>query len=369
MRRISPCLLALVFAFAAVARGEDCPEKACCKQATACSKAGCPASACAAQGECQTSACATKAGCQGSACAAQGECQATACAKSGGCCAATARIQHLRQALKHLEAAGMEAEARQVSQALAWETIAQKQVELARLHAEIQALRQAAGPPRQVMLHVKLMEVSLSDMQAKGIKLPQSCAGTCPGAELECLDCDGKANKTLAFRVCDHKAAAKFVKSLEQGHHVKVFAEPTLVTVEGRPCTYAAGCPVGKSVAGKDAKCCSDEQMVGTQVDAEVKMLGDRKLRLKIRPRFSVVDLSKTVQVDGVAIPAVKVREMNTDCELETGQAVVVGGPIQERTAGGKRHEVQLILVVTPEAVHALPPLPTAQAPSQTQAK
>ena len=108
------------------------------------------------------------------------------------------------------------------------------------------------GGVQQILLHVKLMEVSRTKLRQLGFDwanfngddaIVQSVAGLISSAEL-----DGRqrspvpASETIAFGIVNNaNSFFGFIDALRQYNLVKVLAEPTLVTVSGRPASFSSG--------------------------------------------------------------------------------------------------------------------------------
>ena len=156
------------------------------------------------------------------------------------------------------------------------------------------------------------------------------------------------------------------IAALRQEKLLKVLASPTLVTVDGRPASCLVGGEIPMPVVNSDESMGVAFRKYGTQVDVVATLVGAGKVRLEIRPRCSEIDPTTSVTVQGVQVPSLRVREMDTGFEMELGQTAVLGGAVQERThkVVGKsadefvatREEVQTIFLVTPELVEAQPP-------------
>jgi Flp pilus assembly secretin CpaC len=358
---------------------KSCAESAACQAKVAV----CPGQACQAT----TDACPVKAsGCQvlSTACPATAACESesVACQKGRAPCAdcpLDARIEHLQEAVRHLEAAGLESEAKAVSQALCREVLAKKQSELVRLQEEIDALRQAAGQLRQVILHVQIAEVSLTNLSPDSLGLIGAATAqahsACAASNSSCPDGTPQARFTLHH--CDRESIAELVASLRKENILKVLAEPTLVTLDGRPVSFTDGGEVPAPLVRPDESVEIQFKPFGTQIDALARTLGDDKVHLEIHPRYSSLIPALGVEVQGVHVPGMIVREVKIGCDVELGKTVVIGGPVQQRMENqiklGKqitaRNDVQMLFLVTPEVITAAPPLPTAQLPSQTQAE
>jgi hypothetical protein len=413
MRRVALGLLALSIVLVAVARSDDakhagplaksaCQAGAkCCAEATQCGEKGakcCVAGAKVAQQAAKC--CADDAQCcqqvanksQGTAacCEAANSCPcakqcgaASACTAGSACyeeceeeevdcsaCRTSDKIAHLETAAEHLHAAGLEAEANHILagvQKLKRELLAQKLAELEHLQAQVRDLRRAVGSTRQVLIRVQIAEVSHARLRKAGFDL----AGA------------GKARESLSGpEICEPDGIAGLVNALGQEKLVKVLAAPTVVTVDGRPVSYAVGAEVPTPVKQPDGTIGIELKMLGTQINALPKLLDDRKVRLWIHARTSEANPAHVVTLGGIAFPCLRSRELDTDCEFKLGRTAVIRGLFQEHIdRAGKRDQVELLVLITPELVNAQPPptkppqpypaprAPTAKAPPATLKK
>lgn len=376
--------------------GQCCQaKKKCCAEATACKGTACAAktAACCEGGACQTKIACDK-NCQATECnktltvaewmaapnAASGSCSIQA----GGCssCPLEVKIEHLDQAARHLAAAGFESEARSIDErvrALRREVLVKKLNELSRLQAEVAELRQATGDAPQVLLRVQIAEVSLTQLppeslQALGVELAEN-PDACVKSKSNCPDSPTQPRFTLHH--CDRKAIAEFVATLHEANLLKVLAEPNLVTHEGQTASFVEGGEFPTPVVRPDGSIETRYKTFGTQVVALAKTLGDGKVHLEIRPRYTTLAPGLGIEVNGIKVPGMCIRELDIGCDAELGKTIVVGGPVQQRVEsaikfGRKvavRNDVQMLLFVTPEAVTGSSALPTAQAPSQNRSE
>ena len=127
--------------------------------------------------------------------------------------------------------------------------------------------------------------------------------------------------------------------------------------------------------ANNDSKAVVDFRKFGTELDVLALSLGDNQVRLEVNTRVSVVDYNHAIEINGVRIPGLKVRQCDMGVELSFGQtAVLMTGLVDQRTEarqdeGGQIEDmlvdVGLMVVVTPELV---PPIevPVASANCKT---
>ncbi len=381
------------------AAGKCCKEQACPATAEATDQIGAP---------CAKLAVASDADCPGEALVEVSDCcvaggQSTACSSSADC--GMAQLTHLARAAEHLTAAGLVDEAasvRAMSVKLCQELVAQKTAQIASLQAEIAALTAgceeccqsavavngmptampcrtltaapAVAPPRsmpqkQVALHVKVVEVSLSKLKQLGFDIMTAPAAGETGG-------DG-ANVTLGHL----KAIAGLMKALERENMVKVLAEPTIVLVSGRPVTFKSGGTMAMPVVQPDKSIDTRYQEFGTQINASIMLLDEHRVRVEIRPRITQLCPALGHAANGTSIPGFVVDEIDTGFEMELGKTALLGGHVQERVRAEKdpetlepkmvRSQVQTLFMVTPSLIEPASPVKPVnhEDPSEASAK
>jgi pilus assembly protein CpaC len=249
---------------------------------------------------------------------------------------------------------------------------------------------------QQILLHVKVMEVSRTKLREMGFDfwtnnnsffLASSPAGLlnsngaagAPSGGSFGAPATSAAGDTFRFGVVsDSFAFFGFLDALRQYQMAKVMAEPTLVTVSGRPAFFNSGgefpilIPSGLGTTSVDFK------KFGTQVDFVPLVLDNGNIRLEVKPRISFLDNTLSVTTSGITIPGLNVREVDTGVEMKAGQTFAIAGLVQNRTeysntgipyladlpyfgaAFRKTHEqmneVELVIMVTPELVEPMNP-------------
>jgi pilus assembly protein CpaC len=248
----------------------------------------------------------------------------------------------------------------------------------------------AVGGVQQVALQVRVMEVSRTKLRQFGLdwafdgddaQVLQGSAGLIAQAY------DGDARElvpgiggdTVRIKLFgDASSFIGYLQALRADGLVKVLAEPTLVTMTGRPASFNSGgsfpilVPNGLGTVGIEFK------QYGTRVDFVPIVLGNGNIRLEVRPSVSEVDEARGVQVNGVTVPGVTERTVETSVEMQAGQTLALAGLIQTRVEAEKQgvpylgdlpwigrafsavreriNEVELLVVVTPELVGPLDP-------------
>ncbi len=248
------------------------------------------------------------------------------------------------------------------------------------------------GGVQQVLLKVKVMEVQRSKIRQFGFNfIYNSGSGfisSTPGAltpiagiELQNgafnVNAGGIADPTIAFGLVNPNSVFNgFIEALKEENLLKVKAEPILVTTNGRPATLLNGgefpilAPAGLGVTSVQFK------EFGISMEAVPIILGNGRLRLELAPEVSERDFANAIEVDGLRIPALTTRRVNTQVEMKFGQTLVIAGLIS-RTENGftskvpvigevpwlgalfsrksyEERETELIVMVTPEYVAPL---------------
>jgi Flp pilus assembly secretin CpaC len=246
---------------------------------------------------------------------------------------APARIDHLLRAAAHLQAAGLEAEARHCREQAAAlrrqhaeETLKQKIKELETLQAEIEALRSQAGP-KQISLNCRVVEVSHGKLKALASYLQkthreglaQAMAGPIGAVDSKPLVAGESFSLTIVPRQDELNAA---IANLQSNRLLKVLADPVLVTLDGRRARFVSGgqFPV---VTHDDGEAALEYKHYGTEVDVLPTLLGGDKVKLQLHMRIS----QRSDETDENGDAALRnVREIATTAEVPFGQTLVLGG-------------------------------------------
>jgi len=249
----------------------------------------------------------------------------------------------------------------------------------------------------QVLLHVKAMEVSRTKLRSLGLDwssfspntvVHSMGAGVLSGVTQSVRELPGGVQdfgystitsgaETFRLSVIDGADAFFAVlDALRRDSLMKVLAEPTLVTVSGRPAFFQVGGEVPTLAPAGLGTVSIEYKRYGTQVDFVPIVLGNGRIRLEVRPRVSDVDLARSITVDGQTIYAFTTREVDTGVELQAGQTLAIAGLVQNRLEAEKRglpvlsdlpivgipfrrvseraNEIELLILVTPELVEGI---------------
>jgi pilus assembly protein CpaC len=254
------------------------------------------------------------------------------------------------------------------------------------------------GGVQQVLLQVKVFEVSRTKLRQLGIDWAEltnsgsyvASAGSSllrPAALLPTNNngvqtpgsFSSTGNQTFSFGVIDnYQSFAMFIQALRQDNLAKILAEPQLVTVSGRPAYFNAGGEFPILVPNSLGTVAVQYRPYGVQVDFVPIVLGNGGLRLEVRPRVSEIDTATGTSLNGVTVPGLKVREIDTGVEMRAGQTLAIGGLISYKSTTNKQgipflselpyvgmffgtnsnimNEVELLVMVTPHYVDAMDP-------------
>ncbi len=226
------------------------------------------------------------------------------------------RLQHLIQAANHLEAAGESQQAQRLRQ-LADREIQTLLNRLATLQAEVARFRQAAGGRQQVLVQVKLLEISRSRLRKLGFYSAKFSQPAGVGSDFHVFD--------------DVKKLAAFLEALRQDGLIRVLAEPTLVTVSGRRATIHCGGEVPLPVARAPGAVSFEHRKLGTEVDLVPIVLEGGRVQIEIRVRHSELDPALNVRHGDRTVLGVRTRQVDTGVEIQAGQTLVLGGLARAR--------------------------------------
>ena len=126
-----------------------------------------------------------------------------------------------------------------------------------------------------------------------------------------------------------------YLRAHSSNGYGKILAEPTLVTISGRPATFLAGgefaVPTAVGIGGIGAATTSFRGF-GTMLTFTPTVLDKDRIRLNVMPSFST--LNNELSVDG--IPGLNSRAVMTTVDLREGQWLAIAGLIQDQQGGSK---------------------------------
>ena len=244
------------------------------------------------------------------------------------------------------------------------------------------------GGVQQILLHVKVMEVSRTKLRSMGVdwanfgntdNISQSVSGLIAAVDPTAQSVTTSAGETLSFGLIGQgNSFFLALEALAEGNLAKILAEPKLLTVSGRPASFNAGGEFPILVPQSLGTIGVEYKQFGTRVDFVPIVLGHGNIRLEVRPQVSELDAANGVTISGERIPALKTRWVDTAVEMRAGQTLALAGLIQTRIESQRRgipflsdlpwagvafrrvqeqaNEIELVVTVRPELVDALDP-------------
>ncbi len=274
----------------------------------------------------------------------------------------TERLEHLRRAAEHLEAVGLTELAGTVREQAYCERVRldellqQKIERLAALQVEVAALRRATGDVQQVLFSIDVLEFSRGKPNADA----EPRVATAIENWLE--------GNSKPWVLSNDASLVEELRKLQSEGLVKVLAEPRLVTVNGRPARLRIGGEIPVAVAQSLGMRPMVYRHVGTELDLVPTVMVGGRIRFAFRARVSSADDKRSVIVDGFATPGLRVREVETSAELQSGESLLIAAVTQRETGTGapatpdvavadqpapvdETNDVQVLFVVTPELI------------------
>ncbi|MCA9029398.1 MAG: type II and III secretion system protein family protein [Planctomycetaceae bacterium] len=251
----------------------------------------------------------------------------------------------------------------------------------------------------QVQLHVKIIEVQRSKLREFGFNFvnsgrshvvansigalatlssPTDLTPGVPGTTA--INSAALQNAELVFGITgSNDAFHGFLKALQSEAMAKVLAEPVLVTTSGRPASMLSGGQFPVLIpSGSLGTATISWREFGVRLDAVPIVLGNGRLRLDVSPEVSDRDFSSGVSFNGLVVPGIATRKVNTQVEMRFGETLMIGGLISTRRTGSTQKvpflgelpvvgaafsrkkydwaETELLILVTPELAGPLNP-------------
>ncbi len=250
------------------------------------------------------------------------------------------------------------------------------------------------GGVHQVLLDVRVMEVARTKVRQLGFNFllngNHTFVASTPGAVTALSSVSTPAggpsianftglDSAIQFAVMGTTEVFNgFVDALRNESLLKILAEPRLVTTSGRPATILSGGEFPILVPQSLGTVSIEWREFGVRMEAVPVVLGNGRLRLDVAPEVSERDFSNAVTVNGMVVPGITTRRVNTQVEMRFGETLMIGGLISTRkasestklpflgelplvgaafrTVSHSQSETELLILVTPHMVAPLSP-------------
>jgi hypothetical protein len=219
-------------------------------------------------------------------------------------------------------------------------------------------LRRSARPgengPQQVLLSIKVVEVDEGKLKRLGFDFSLSPSLIA----ISQRECAGVLPVTTTLGPDDKLSGV--VEALRKEGLARVLAEPTLVTVSGKPADFRAGGEIPLWGEGMDGKPVQRREQYGTKATFLPQVLDNGHLRLELLFEYSEVDRTKTAIVAGRENPVIRRWSIDTGWEAKPGQTLALAARSDAASADAKdsRRPTMLVLV-TPQIVNSMAALPS----------
>jgi len=239
---------------------------------------------------------------------------------------------------------------------------------------------------QQVVLRTKVMEVSRTKLRAVGFDFKaisgddffqSSIGGILGKVALSTGAITTNGAETMSFGIVNGSDAFfGFLEALRREQIAKIMAEPNLTAYSGRPASFNSGGEFPIIVPQSLGTVSVQYKKFGTEIEFVPIVLGNGAIRLEVKPRVSEIDDTRSVVVNGINVPGLRVREANTGVEMRAGQTLALAGLVFNRTQTAKREipwlgelpwvgalfrrsretidETELLILVTPQFVEAV---------------
>lgn len=263
-------------------------------------------------------------------------------------------------------------------------------------------------PPRQIVLKVRFASVDRNSSRSLGLNLfslgAANTIGTVTTGQFPPPVVSGPgtsstvATITNALNIFLYRPDLNLgatIEAMEQQGLAEVLAEPNIIAEDGKQASFLAGgeypYPTVQGTAGG----------VGGAITITFKEYGVRlnfiptitprgSIRLQVAPEVSALDFANAVTISGFTEPAITVRRVKTEVELNDGQSFAIGGLLDNtetqtftkipfigsvpilgkffQSIQRNKTNTELIVIVTPEIVQPIntgEPLPQLNYPQK----
>ncbi len=236
-----------------------------------------------------------------------------------------------------------------------------------------------------IQLETQIMEVSRTKLRELGVDwafsngddfVSQSVSGLIrtTGAAVT-----QTGSETFSYGVVENGTSFfSAIRALRRNNLVKVLASPTLTAVDGRPASFNAGGEIPIIVPAGLGQVAIQFREFGTRLDYVAKVRGGGRIWLEVRPYVSEIDPSRSVSINGISVPGLRSRYLETGVELGAGQTLALAGLLQVksetinvglpvladmpylgalfRTTREEQNEIELLITVTPNFAGPMDP-------------
>jgi len=171
-----------------------------------------------------------------------------------------------------------------------------------------------------------------------------------------------------------------------------VLAEPNVVASSGQAASFLSGgeipVPIATGGVQGGTAITIEWKEFGVKVNFVPTIVDSGIINLEVSPEVSSLDFSNGIEISGFRIPAIRTRKASTTVELKDKETLVIGGLIMEEetkvrsrmpilghipllgyffsSTETRKQETELVLVVSPHIISAMPAGATVDLPELT---
>lgn len=203
--------------------------------------------------------------------------------------------------------------------------------------------------PTQVNLQVKIAEVGRSTLKQLGFNWENAFfagdvwLGMATGANVfdivadpitglpvkEFLTNNGGANSLIGNVAGSHFDINTVVDALEGEGFLSVLAEPSLTALSGESASFLAGGEFPVPVPDGQGNFALEFKEFGIGLQFRPTVLSEGKITLQVAPEVSQISNVGAISINGIAVPAISTRRVQTTVELGSGQTFAIAGLLQ----------------------------------------
>jgi pilus assembly protein CpaC len=121
----------------------------------------------------------------------------------------------------------------------------------------------------------------------------------------------------------------------ENGNLATTLAEPTLTALSGETASFVAGgefpIPISNGINGTSV----EFKQFGVQLSFTPVVLEGGRISMRVRPEVSELSAANGITLNGFNIPGISTRRTETTVELGSGQSMMIGGLMRNNSANG----------------------------------
>lgn len=204
----------------------------------------------------------------------------------------------------------------------------------------------------QVMLRVKLVEMSRTDLKRIGVNLQNVTSNgnfawqVLQGNDILFNTADPATKAYSAFGnvlsrgtqtdsnvLLRYKDTASLLEALESQGLAHVLAEPSLTTTSGQPANFLAGGQFPLPVYGQNNTVTLQYQTFGVGLNFTPVVMSQDRISLSVAPEVSTLNFNNPIQVDGITYPILETRRASATVELGSGDSFVLAGLLKNENS------------------------------------